>query len=271
MTKKILTVILTLCLALSCGCGLGEPAPTAEPAPESPAPVIPQEDLGYGVGQTIPNFSFTAYDGTVYDLYETLGEKELVLINIWATWCGPCGMEFPYMEEAYQLYKDKVEIFALSCEPSDSDEVLAEYASEMGLSFPMAQDTPGLASAFMAFSIPTTVVVDSSGTIRTVNVGAALSTETFTSLFESYMESSADYLVRFTDAGGKGVPGVMLQVCDDSSCRVYTSDENGECRFTLSPFAYELHVLSVPEGFEADESVYTAPANGGETEIILKK
>ncbi len=271
--KNLLIIAFALCLLLS-ACGQTTPAPTAEPTPEaSPesAPAdIPQDNLGFSVGKTMPDFSITTYDGETYSLYETLSEKEFVLINVWATWCGPCGMEFPYMEEAYQLYKDKVEIFALSCEPGDTDEVLADYASKMGLSFPVAQDSPGVASAFMVFSIPTTIIIDHSGTIRSIELGAKTSTEAFTKLFDSYLAPSAEYCVRFTDEQGNAVPGVMLQVCDESLCQVFTSDEKGECSFALPPYAYELHILSLPKGYGIDsEAPTTAPAEGGEVHFGL--
>lgn len=215
LSFKIFALIMALCLLLS-ACGspaesapADTPAPTA--APESgPAPEkadIPQDNLGYALGKTLPDFSFQTYDGREMSLYAALAEKELVVINIWATWCGPCGMEFPYMEEAYQQYKDSVEIFALSCESSDSDEKLAEYVAEMGMSFPVGRDTNNLAAAFNAYSIPTTVLVDRYGTISTIEVGAKTSTEAFTSLFEQYIGD--DYVPGQVNPGEAELP-----VCD---------------------------------------------------------
>jgi len=189
---SILSIALALCLFLCCACGGSSPAPApAEPteAPAEPAPekeYFPQDNLGYALGMTMPDFSFTTFDGREMSLYASLAEKELVVINLWATWCGPCGMEFPYMEEAYQQYADSVEIFALSCEASDSDEKLAEYVSEMGMSFPVGRDSNNLAAAFNAYSIPTTVLVDRFGTICAVEVGAKTSVQAFAELFEAF-------------------------------------------------------------------------------------
>ena len=88
-------------------------------------------------GTRCPDFTFTTYDGKEYNLYDTLAEKDMVLLNLWATWCGPCQSEFPAMTEAYEQYKDKVEVFALSVEPTDTDDVLASYVASMGMTFPV--------------------------------------------------------------------------------------------------------------------------------------
>ena len=85
-------------------------------------------------------------------------------------------------------------------------------------------------------------------------------------------EENVTYTIRFVDQNGDAVPGVTAQICDDSSCLVAVSDANGVCEMLLPPYAYEIHVLKVPEGYETDpNAVYTAPAAGGELVISLKK
>lgn len=84
----------------------------------------------------MPDFTFTDINGVSHTLSETLKEKEMVLINLWATWCGPCESEFPFLEEAYEQYKDKVEVFALSIDENDDDAKLTEYVASHGLTFP---------------------------------------------------------------------------------------------------------------------------------------
>ena len=239
------------------------------------------EETGYDVGEKMADFTVATYDGGEFNLYQVLEEKDMVLINIWATWCPPCRMEFPFMEEAYQLYKDDVEIIALSCEPSDSDEVLAEFVEEMGMSFPVGRETAGLTFGLEVSAIPMSVVVDSEGIIRYKEVGAMFSLEQFSELFETYISADegsdkstgdVDYVISFVDEEGKAVEGLMLQVCDDSLCQVFVSDSNGKCSFTLPAYGYELHLLKLPEGYEyVGEEALTAPENGGELEIVLKK
>ncbi len=145
------------------------------------APVV------YELGGKIDDFTVTTYDGQTVTLSEVLKEKEAVLINIWATWCGPCRNEFPFMEEAYKQYSDKVEVIALSCEPTDTDDVLATFVAEMGMTFKVAQDTVGMADKFNVSAIPTSVVVDRFGTICFWESGSLPDVGSFTRLFDAFL------------------------------------------------------------------------------------
>ncbi len=156
--------------------GSGQTATTASGTSEETVAARPEADdasrinmdvrPGSHLANRLADFTFTTYDGESFSLYETLQKKDMVLINIWATWCGPCRMEFPYMEEAYEDYKDRIEIFALSCEPDDTDEVLKDFAEELGLTFPMGRDSAGLSSTFRVNAIPTSIVIDRFGTCQ---------------------------------------------------------------------------------------------------------
>jgi hypothetical protein len=85
-------------------------------------------------------------------------------------------------------------------------------------------------------------------------------------------EGDGTYTVTYVDQNGDPVPGVMCQVCDEASCRVFVSDESGVCQFQLPAGAYEIHTLKVPAGYEGDTTTITkAPANGGELSFTLTK
>ena len=130
--KKILALVLALAMCLGCVALAEEDAPV------------------YALGAPLPDFTFTDINGVSHTLSETLKEKEMVLVNLWATWCGPCEYEFPFLEEAYEQYKDKVEVFALSISP-DTDDVaaLTEYATSHGLTFPIGLDEADIFSNFV--------------------------------------------------------------------------------------------------------------------------
>lgn len=142
----------------------------------------------YQVGSQMMDFTVETHDGRTISLYETLKEKELVMINIWASWCGPCRSEFPYMEEAYKAYSDRVEIIAVSCEASDTNQSIGEFASDLGLTFPMGRDTANLAYLFQAQYIPTTVIVNKHGKVEYIESASMTSAEAFTSLFDAFLQ-----------------------------------------------------------------------------------
>lgn len=143
--------------------------------------------LSYRKGDKIQDFTFTTYDGEVHSLYDILSEKEAVLINIWATWCGPCRNEFPFLQEAYVEYEDQVEVIALSCETTDTPSKLGDFANQYGLTFKIGQDPVGFLSALGKSSIPTTLMVDRFGTICFIEAGAQPDADSFKQLFEAFL------------------------------------------------------------------------------------
>ena len=143
--------------------------------------------LSYTKGDKIQDFTFTTYDGQRITLSDVLKEKEAVLINIWATWCGPCRNEFPFLEEAYRQYQDKVEVIALSCESTDDAATLADFAAQYGLTFKIGQDPVGFLNALGVNSIPTTLLVDRFGTICFVESGSQPDVDSFTRLFDAFV------------------------------------------------------------------------------------
>ena len=86
--KKMLALVLALAMCLGC------------------AALAEETALVYALGAPMPDFTFTDINGVSHTLSETLKEKEMVLINLWATWCGPCRMVGPIVEEIAQERED---------------------------------------------------------------------------------------------------------------------------------------------------------------------
>ncbi len=158
-----------------------------------------------GLGDVMYDFSVVDCEGNNITLSEMLQEKEMVLINFWYEGCGPCANEFPYMEEAYQLYKDKVGIIALN--PVDgTPESVAVYKAQMGLTFPMASCQAAWGT-LASSGYPTSYVVDRYGVICLVEVGALTSLTPFTSIFEHF--TGDDYEQKLCVNGVNDVITVM--------------------------------------------------------------
>ena len=141
------------------------------------------------LGKPLADFTVQTIDGGEFTLSEALKDHDMVLINLWASWCGPCGMEFPFLEEAYEQYSERVAVIALSTEPKDTTEVIRDYAESRGLTFPVGSDSgTGLASYFEVYSIPTSVVVDRFGNVAMAEAGAQTNKAVFEGLFDYFLD-----------------------------------------------------------------------------------
>lgn len=122
-----------------------------------------------GLNRTIPQFSVSDQNGEKWSLDSFKGKT--TLINIWATWCGPCRAELPLVQELYKQSKDRSDIQVITLNV-DSDQSLVEpFLKENKYSFPSL-----FAKSFMdgfagPIGIPLTWIVDSSGKIRNETLG----------------------------------------------------------------------------------------------------
>ena len=146
---------------------------------------IDLSEISYALGDVIHDFSVTTPDGDVYTVSEMLKEKKVIVLNFWYVQCGPCKEEFPYMNEAYAEYKDKVALLAMNPVNLD-DEEIAKYKKDMGINFPMMQCEAEWANALGIEAYPTTVVIDRYGVISLIHTGSLPDAEIFKQLFAFY-------------------------------------------------------------------------------------
>ena len=146
--------------------------------------------IGVEPGQKMPDFTVPLEDGSTATLSELLKEKDLVVLNIFATWCHPCEYEFPDFEKTWQAHSDRMEIVAVSGDPDDTMEMISEYKASHGLTFKM-----GLAGESLDFltitGYPTNIFVDKNGNVGFIKMGAFVSEGDFEAKVESFL--SADY------------------------------------------------------------------------------
>jgi len=142
----------------------GQPVSAAIPggpaATPAPAPVV---------GAPAPDFTLNDLSGNQVTLSNFRGQ--VVLINFWATWCGPCLIEMPAIERRYAALKDQgFVVLAI-----DLDEPITEvsaFVHELGLTFPVLLD-PGAAinDLYRVRGLPTSFVVDREGVIQQLHIG----------------------------------------------------------------------------------------------------
>lgn len=140
------------------------------------------------LGQPFPDFTATDTEGNTFTLSEALRDHEAVLVNLWASWCPPCEAEFPDLTEAYEEYRDRVAFIALSCEPDDTLEVIAEYRRSHGITFPMGRDEDQEILMYTeSDGIPTTVVVDRFGNAAFFRIGMFEDAEMIKSVLDNFL------------------------------------------------------------------------------------
>lgn len=132
-------------------------------------------------GFLAPDFTLTSLDGATVQLSDLRGSP--VLINFWATWCGPCRTEMPHIQAAFTAHSDDG-LAVLGVNQSESSASVARFVQEFGLTFPIPLDSDGKVSAiYQARAIPVSFFVDAQGVIRDTFTGPMT-----TGLLESKLE-----------------------------------------------------------------------------------
>jgi peroxiredoxin len=134
--------------------------------------------LALGAGVTVanvapsapaPDFALRSVGGPNLRLKEQRGQ--VVMVNFWATWCGPCRIEMPHLNRLYQKYQSSG-FQLLGVNIDDDPGQAASLATKLGLRFPVLLDTDKKVSKLYDLStMPSTVLVDRNGRVRYVHRG----------------------------------------------------------------------------------------------------
>ena len=124
--------------------------------------------VGAGVGRVAPDFTLQALDGSTFRLSEQRGKP--VVLNFWATWCGPCQNELPAIQKAAEHYGDDV-VFA-GVDQGEKSEVVQSFADKLGLTFAIPMDTDGtIGYNYGVQGLPTTFFIDRNGVVQSLWMG----------------------------------------------------------------------------------------------------
>lgn len=126
---------------------------------------------GIEKGDMAPDFTLTNLEGETTKLSDFRGKK--ILLNFWASWCGPCRAEMPDMQKYYEEYSDSVEIVAVNVRDTErNDQNVIDFVEEYGAAFPVLLDEGSVVSnIFSAHQLPTSYLIDSNGVIQNKVIG----------------------------------------------------------------------------------------------------
>lgn len=120
-------------------------------------------------GALAPDFKLATLDGGTVQLSELRGRP--VMINLWATWCGPCRIEMPHIQDRFERF-EKQGFVVLAVDFDEPLGVVADFRDELGLTFPILLD-PGakVQSLYRNRSYPSSFFVDENGIIQVHHIG----------------------------------------------------------------------------------------------------
>lgn len=116
-------------------------------------------------GFMAPSFELTGWDGNVY---RAGGPRDKpLLINFWASWCGPCHLEAPDLQALYERYEGQIDLYAVNVTTTDTRTGIRAFLEEYGLTFPIPLDETGevTGKSYGVNGYPASFLIDQNGIV----------------------------------------------------------------------------------------------------------
>ena len=128
----------------------------------------PSETGAVEVGQAAPPFKLQALNGKEVSLEQYKGK--IVILDFWATWCGPCRKSMPIMDKLQEEYSGKLSVLAVNLQ--ETKDIVTDYVLDKNVHTQVLLDKDGsIGARYGAESIPTQVLIDQEGIVRDVMEG----------------------------------------------------------------------------------------------------
>jgi cytochrome c biogenesis protein CcmG/thiol:disulfide interchange protein DsbE len=122
------------------------------------------------VGDTVPNFVLTTFDGGTINLTDLKGK--VVVLNFWASWCKPCEQEAADLEAAWRFYQPGGKVVFLGVDYVDTEPEALAYLEKFDITYPNGPDLrTRISQAFRIRGVPETYIIDKNNVLRSVQIG----------------------------------------------------------------------------------------------------
>jgi thiol-disulfide isomerase/thioredoxin len=168
--KKLIPLALAAVALASCHQAETPGVPAQSRVAKKAKKVDPRTVVGTEVGNLMPAYTAKWLDGKPFDLAAEHGN--VVFLNVWATWCGPCRSEMPFLQSMQDQYAARgLKVIGVSVDEGGVTGV-ASFLSEKGIHYPSAIDPEGrIANLLETTVLPTSVLIDRTGHVAWKDAG----------------------------------------------------------------------------------------------------
>ena len=182
MNKSIQFSTLIVIVLLFSACNLGKSSDKKEVVTEMETNNT-KSDL-----KKAPQFEVVTIDGETISLMQSLANNKPMIVYFTASWCPMCAKNWPAISEVYPEYMDRVNLVAISIDPTDDNEVMSKLAKEKNINFPLVKGTPKVMMDFGVKTQATTVGINKEGFIEFQKDKKVLTADDYRKLFEQLLK-----------------------------------------------------------------------------------
>lgn len=149
------------------------------------------ENWGAEIGKPAPPYSAVTLSGEAVSVVSLRGKP--ILLNVWATWCGPCLDEIPYLRRLHEERSSQgLEIIGVSVDAAGEQEKVTSFAKDLNMLYPLWHDPDQrVMSVFLSIGVPASYLIDRDGVLRWKHLGVLrANNSTFSAVLDSAMKSS---------------------------------------------------------------------------------
>ena len=161
--------------------------------------------VGTQKGQLAPDFEISDFDGSRHTLSDFRGQ--VVYVNFWATWCGPCRKEMPQFVAAYEAHRDEgLVVIGLNLQESES--IIRPFTEDFGIDFPVLIDRDGeVGDDYRLLGLPATYFIGRDGVIESAFIGPFEAEERGTNVQGAIEQSELEVRIAAILGSGEGDGG----------------------------------------------------------------